>query len=370
MGMWSYVKQLLAPASRRFGAWQVELTTRCPLRCRMCIREGLDGWHAQDMDISQFQRISPYFRLVENVVLEGWGEPLLYPHLLDAIRLVKSQGARAGFVTSGYGLTRDFSAELVRAGLDFIGFSLAGATASTHEAIRIHSNHDRTLQSMQEMVAIQRDSVLAAPQIHIVYLMLRDNLHEIPLLIEIAHHIGIADVVLIHLIHVTTPWQEQQKIYHCEQHEDEAILREAAVIAARLGIRLRREAVAPQETAVCAENPLENLYISVSGEVSPCVYLYPPARSPFHRFFCGTRHTLEKLSFGNCFESAFEEIWNRPDYIEFRRLFSERKKAFNSQAGPIPLFFTHDRQHRGSRFAAKLPSPPAPCCTCHKIIGV
>ncbi len=128
--------------------------------------------------------------------------------------------------------------------------------------------------------------------------MLRDNLHEIPLLLETANQIGIADVVLIHLIHVTTPWQDQQKVFHCEQHEDEAILLEADALALRLGIRLQREAVAPQQVAVCAENPLDNVYISVCGEVSPCVYLYPPATSPFHRVFCGTRHTLEKLSFG------------------------------------------------------------------------
>ncbi len=59
MGLWSYLKQLLAPASRRFGAWQVELTTRCPLRCRMCIRQGLDGWQGQDMDITQFSASVP-----------------------------------------------------------------------------------------------------------------------------------------------------------------------------------------------------------------------------------------------------------------------------------------------------------------------
>ncbi len=160
-----------------------------------------------------------------------------------------------------------------------------------------------------------------------VYLMLRDNLHEIPLLLETAHRIGITDVLLIHLIHVTTPWQDQQKIFHCEQHEDEAILREADILAENLGIRLRRAAVAPQQTAVCAENPLDNLYISVSGEVSPCVYLHPPTRSPFHRIFCGTRHTLEKLSFGNCFETPFENIWNRPDYVEFRRLFQGTQES-------------------------------------------
>jgi MoaA/NifB/PqqE/SkfB family radical SAM enzyme len=370
MGLWPFLRQLWRKPSRRSVAWQLELTTRCPLRCRMCIRQGLDNWQGQDMDFDHFRSLSPYFRHVDHVVLEGWGEPLVYPQLLDAVQLVKGHGARAGFVTSGYGLTRDYSAELIRAGLDFIGFSLAGATASTHEAIRIHSSHDQILQAIQDIVAIKHDGKLSIPQVHIVYLMLRDNFHEIPLLLETAHRIGITDVLLLHLIHVTTPWQDQQKMFQCEQHEDAAILREADVRAESLGIRLRRAAVTPQLTAVCAENPLDNLYISVSGEVSPCVYLYPPTTSPFHRIFCGTHHTLARLSFGNIFETPFEDIWNRPDYIEFRRLFREREKPLNPQPGPIPMSFTADDTYRKRLAKANFPSPPGPCRTCHKILGV
>ena len=370
MGLWSTLKELWQRPSRRFVAWQVELTTRCPLRCRMCIRQGLDSWGGLDMDFDCFRSLSPFFRHVEHVVLEGWGEPLTYPRLLDAVRLVNGQGARAGFVTSGYGLTRDYSAELLRAGLDFIGFSLAGATAPTHEAIRIHSNHDQILQAIQAMVAIKHDGRLPTPQIHIVYLMLRDNLDEIPLLLETAHRIGIADVLLINLIHVTTPWQDQQKLFHCEQHEDVAILQEADVLAESLGIRLRRAAVTPQPTAVCAENPLDNLYISVSGEVSPCVYLCPPARSPFHRIFCGTRHTLEKQTFGNIFETPFEEIWRSPNYTEFRRCFTERKNAPLRQSTIAPLSLTDSPPDRHRLSAPTLPSPPEPCRTCHKILGL
>ena len=42
----------------------------------------------------------------------------------------------------------------------------------------------------------------------------------------------------------------------------------------------------PTDVSLCDENPLKNLYISSDGEVSPCVYLYPPLPSPFKRIFC------------------------------------------------------------------------------------
>ena len=47
---------------RPFLAWQVELTTRCLLRCRMCVKEGCQGWVRRDMAFEDFSRITPYFR--------------------------------------------------------------------------------------------------------------------------------------------------------------------------------------------------------------------------------------------------------------------------------------------------------------------
>jgi MoaA/NifB/PqqE/SkfB family radical SAM enzyme len=336
----------------------------------MCIRQGVEGWQGEDMAIDQFRRLVPYFRNVGSVVLEGWGEPLLYPHLLEAIQLVKDQGARAGFVTSGTGLSRDYAAALVRAGVDFMAFSLAGASPKTHNAIRVNSDLAEVLQAVDNLLAIKRDGGLTAPEVHIVFLMLRDNLDEVPLLLKTASRIGITDVVLIHLIHVTNEWQDHQKVFHCEAHDEEPILREAQALASDLNIRLRSAAVAPQEVGVCAENPLDNVYVSVNGEVAPCVYLYPPASSPFLRIYCGRRHMLDKVSFGNVFEQSFEHIWNEPDYLEFREFFRRRRQAFADQYGLVSRALLGERRPGRKREDAVLPPPPVPCRTCHKMLGV
>jgi len=87
--------------SKPFSAWQVELTTRCPLRCRMCIREEFKDWYGGDMNINDFKRLIPYLKDVETVILEGWGESLLHKNLIEAIRLVKEGGSEVGFVTKG-----------------------------------------------------------------------------------------------------------------------------------------------------------------------------------------------------------------------------------------------------------------------------
>ena len=95
-----------------------------------------------------------------------------------------------------------------------------------------------------------------------------------------------------------------------------------------LNIKLRRPSLSAIDVPICAENPLRNLYISAEGEVSPCVYLYPPLPSPFKRIFCGKEHSIEKVSFGNIFRDPFSAIWNRDNYGQFRNQFMEREKEF------------------------------------------
>ncbi len=101
------------------------------------------------MPLEDFKKLLPYVKEVETVVLEGWGESLLHKDLLECIRLVKKEGPQVGFVTSAKGLTGNRVAELIEAGLDFIGFSIAGTTPKTHDAIRVNSHLPEVLNAIR-----------------------------------------------------------------------------------------------------------------------------------------------------------------------------------------------------------------------------
>jgi MoaA/NifB/PqqE/SkfB family radical SAM enzyme len=180
-----YLFRFPTPETKPFSAWQIELTTRCPLRCRMCIREEFKDWHSSDMNFDDFKGLLPYFKDVEKVVLEGWGESLLHKNLIEIIRLVKAENSEVGFVTSGKGLNKEYISELINAGVDFIGFSLSGASSRTHDSIRVNSDFQRLLGDIKTFNEIKSDKKLQNPRLHIVYLMLKDNIYEIPSLIRI-----------------------------------------------------------------------------------------------------------------------------------------------------------------------------------------
>jgi MoaA/NifB/PqqE/SkfB family radical SAM enzyme len=331
----------------------------------MCCREGHPALARKDMGLEDFKRLLPYMKEAEAVVLEGWGESLLHPNIVECIRLVKGAGTRVGFVTGGKTLNRPYISELVRAETDFIGFSLAGATAATHDSIRINSSLPDLLEHIQIFQETKAREKSPYPRLHMVYLLLKDNIAEVPALIRLARELKIEELVLIHIALVSNSWQEEQRIFGLEQVEDyNHIIQEAQRLAEDFRIRLIVPPLAPQDVAVCSENPLRNLYISVDGEVSPCVYLNPPLPSPFKRIFHGTEFQTEKVIFGNILHEPFEQIWAKPIYEEFRECFARRVGEFKE----IYASLWDPDKRRADR--KPFSEPPASCQTCYKIEGV
>jgi MoaA/NifB/PqqE/SkfB family radical SAM enzyme len=240
---------------------------------------------------------------------------------------------------------------------------LSGATAETHNAIRVNSDFNSLVTSIKTVKRLSVENPTQTPRIHIVYLMLKDNMHEIPMLLDLAHEIGIGAVVLLNIIQVTSRAQDRQKAFTCEEgslYKD--IMKEAEDKAKKFKISLSIPAVTLQDVAVCSENPLDNLYISVDGELSPCVYLCPPVSSPFTRIFCGTEHPTSHMSFGNIFNEPFEQIWEGKEYQEFRNAFMSRQKRWKeAYASLLEMRRPMD---------SPVPDPPPPCRTCHKMLGL
>jgi MoaA/NifB/PqqE/SkfB family radical SAM enzyme len=350
-----------------FSAWQVELTTRCPLQCRMCIRTESDDWQYQDMAFDDFKKILPYLKDVETVVLEGWGESLLHKDLVECIKRVKKEGCQAGFVTSGIGLTRERMSGLIEAGLDLVGFSVSGTTPETHDGIRVNSHLPKLIETIRMFQEERSKRNLLRPKFHMVFLMVKENIREVPGVPAFAKEIGIEEVVLTNICHMINTWQEKQRVFVWEERESEyeALVKQAETNARRLKIKLSRPSLSPRDVAVCDENPLRNLYISAEGEVSPCVYLFPALPSPFRRIFCSREYWVDRVSFGNIFETPFPAIWSGDDYKQFRDRFSERQKRLKD------LYYSLWGDARMKDVQKNvLPAPPEPCQTCHKILGI
>ena len=113
------------------------ILTRCNLNCRHCyINPKQHGTETLDITTicSWLDAFVPDQRPI-NVIFLG-GEPTLHPDLAEAIRHARHLGYASITVdTNGY-LFNDFLLKVTPGEVDYISFSLDGATAETNDPIR------------------------------------------------------------------------------------------------------------------------------------------------------------------------------------------------------------------------------------------
>ena len=153
----------------------IEGTNRCNAACVMCGHKGMQRAHGV-MDLALYQRLISQLQAhpPELLLLSGFGEPLLDPHLGHRISLAKRAGLqRIGIVTNASLLTAEQTDELIAAGLDLVHISLDGATPATYNRLRPGLDFDCVIGNIERLLARQR-----RPAVHIQVVMLRENASE------------------------------------------------------------------------------------------------------------------------------------------------------------------------------------------------
>jgi len=106
----------------------VETTTRCNMQCGMCVKQA-PGSDISDkhLDFRIFQRLTSSFPHLDALVLNGIGEPLLHPKLIDMVSLAAHRmttNSWIGFQTNGLLLSEDITKKLLNAGLNKLCISV------------------------------------------------------------------------------------------------------------------------------------------------------------------------------------------------------------------------------------------------------
>lgn len=117
----------------------VEVTNRCNLECRTCIRNGWDAPLGQ-MDPGTFIRVIEGLRAFSpppTIFFGGFGEPLAHSSIVEMVAQAKALGGRVELITNGTLLTKNMSLQLIAAGLDLLWVSLDGATPESYADVRL-----------------------------------------------------------------------------------------------------------------------------------------------------------------------------------------------------------------------------------------
>ena len=304
---------------------QIGVSSRCNHSCAMCPRTVFrDRWTSTDMTLETYGRIAENFPDVRNVYLSGWGEPLLNPHFPEMVRLAKEAGCTAGFTTNGARLEDETMGQLIDDRVDLVSLSLAGAAAPTHDSRRTGSRFNEVVEKLERLQELKKRRRSESPRVLLLFMMFSDNLGELPEAVRLAERVGAGGVVATNLDYVGHAAMDELRAFTCGEAPEGfgAEIDDAMDLAERLGVEFTAFPLGLGRARLCSEDPLNNLYVSEDGEVSPCVYLNPPMPE-VPRIFCGEETVVPRTSFGNINERSLPEIWKGDKYSSFRSRLKE-----------------------------------------------
>ena len=139
----------------------IAITPKCNYKCEHCSfktkNQGKE-WNLDDLKnvIDQLLKLGTY-----NITFTG-GEPLLYPHLEEAISYVDKKEAIVGMFTNGYFLTEKKAKSLYNAGLDYIFISLDSPVAKEHNKNRMGREDSDVFDRAIEATRIAKETGFVA----------------------------------------------------------------------------------------------------------------------------------------------------------------------------------------------------------------
>ena len=313
---------------------QVEVTGACNLRCRMCLVRYAPavGRREGALALEQFVELVDSLPRLRKLTLQGLGEPLLSPHLLEMVGYAARRGAEVGFNTNGTLLDRATVERLISAGLAWLHVSLDGATAETYEDVR-HGpglrprpgQFERVVSNLRGLMETRRALASPTPRVQVVFVAMRRNVDELELLVELAAEVGVDELFVQNLSHdfadtagsapygELRDYVEEEALFRSGDDAAEEAFTRASARAERLGVPLRLPRVVDRpDRRRRGERgcgwPWESAYVTHRGEVQPCCMVMGS----------------ERAKLGSLGARPFQEVWRGGPYRRFReRLLGE-----------------------------------------------
>jgi MoaA/NifB/PqqE/SkfB family radical SAM enzyme len=303
---------------------QIEPVGQCNLRCQMCAiqfrQDGPPYGPLAFMPFEKFTSLIDTWTGLENLHLQGLGEPMMHPRFFDMVAYAAGKGIR---VTTNSNLTllnERRAAACVASGLDCLHVSIDGATAETYERIRVRSHLDKVVRNLGFLRDARARSDHGLPRVRMVMVLMRQNLHELPDLVRFAAEWEMEGLFVQHLCHdfgesslpahyrPMRDFVEAQTLLHDDPARVERFFGAARDVAASLGVDLRlpRAEVRahPPGTpgpARC-DWPWKGPYVSYQGLSMPCCMVATPDRA----------------NFGSVADEGIAAIWQGEGYERFR----------------------------------------------------
>ncbi len=302
----------------------IEPTSRCNELCQQCPRTLLSREDDRDLSFDQFRYIVDQFPILDRVVLHGLGEPLLNKDLPRMIRYLKERGTYVLFNSNGILLNARRGQALIDAGLDEYRLSMDGSTREMYARVRGVDAFDKIWRNVQSFIVMQKEQHADKPAVSLWFTAMRENLHDLPGLLDLAANHGIREVYMQRLVYFEAGLAaSKQALFRRSTPEEVALIQRCEEICKERGITFRAAGASTPLESITRDfgdrpwsgcrRPYTLTYITSSGNVLSCCF------APFgHR---SAKEYQEERVLGNIFQEPIERIWHGDRYTAFRRAF-------------------------------------------------
>lgn len=146
-----------------------EASFRCNLKCPMCFRPYIERKDWNDMDFNLYKK--GIDECAENnlysIRLNWRGESTVNPQLIDFVAYAKEKGIKeVSFLTNGKLVDKDYAKELIKAGLDYITYSV-DSMYEKYEELRYPIKFDKITQNIRDMYELRNKIGNGFPRVKI-----------------------------------------------------------------------------------------------------------------------------------------------------------------------------------------------------------
>lgn len=166
----------------------IELSSFCNCECIMCRHCYEKNSAAKVISRDKLAELEAYFPSCKFIMLNGYGEPFIYPHIRELLTIFEKYQVKIITTTNLQHLPEGLLPQINQV-FYRLNVSCDGASQHTYESIRRHSSFDRFLQNAK-LLRKQCPDV----QLFLSAVAMRQNIEEAPALVELAKQLGFEEI--------------------------------------------------------------------------------------------------------------------------------------------------------------------------------
>ena len=316
----------------------IHVNNSCNLKCKMCdggqadensmFYKNLSGSESGKMPINSLKSIVYKVQKFKPFIGIPAMEPLMYPHIIEAVRYIKAAGLRCSVATNGT-LLEEMAEDIMKSGLTKIVISLDG-TAPVHDRIRgVPGTYARAVKGILKLAELKKSMARQEPYIYINYVIQEDNYNNIYEFVSGLPLDAITQVDFRVMFYCTKELAEKHNQLFGDKYDATS-----ACLAG--GINLDN---------VDTDAVYDQMINAIKADSEKCKFFFNHGRKGLATFYHDPEVFLDETKcvmawyamqintdgsvipaqrcyhqvFGNIVEQPFEDVWNGERYRQFRK---------------------------------------------------